>query len=83
MAIKPPQDMSNEELLKNETTYKASVTLTVISCTFMLAVGIYLLVVKGGNINVFLFLPVVFAATGFTTYKLLKEIRKEKATRNI
>ncbi|HWW41923.1 hypothetical protein [Pedobacter sp.] len=83
MAIKPPQDMSNKELLKNESIFKTSVTLTIISCTFMLAVGIYLLIAKGEKINAFLFLPVVFAATGFTTYNSLKAIRKEKAARDI
>lgn len=83
MATKTPQDMSNEELLKIETFYKTSVTLTIISCTVILAVGIYLLIAKNGKINAFLFLPIVFAGTGFTSYNALKGIRKEKATRNI
>ncbi|MEJ2882219.1 hypothetical protein [Pedobacter sp. GR22-6] len=83
MATKTPQDMSNEELLKIENIYKTSVTVTIISCTIMLAVGIYLLIAKEGKINVFLFLPIVFAGTGYTSYTSLKSIRKEKASRNI
>lgn len=83
MATKTPQDMSNEELLKIENIYKTSVTVTIISCTIMLAVGIYLLIAKEGKINVFLFLPIVFAGTGYTSYNSLKSIRKEKASRNI
>ncbi|MBE9602359.1 hypothetical protein [Pedobacter sp. MC2016-24] len=83
MAVKTPQDMSNEELLKYENIYKTSVILTTVSCTLILAIGIYLLIAKGGKINVFLFLPIVFAGTGITTYSSLKGVRKEKTLRNI
>ena len=83
MTIKTPQEMSNEELLKNEKTLKASVTVTIISCLIMLGTGIFLLISKSGKINVFLFLPLVFAATGFTSYNSLKGIKKEILSRNI
>lgn len=83
MAARTPQDMSNEELLKNESIYKTSVTITFISCVLIFAIGVYLLISKNGKINVFLFLPIIFAGSGYASYTMLKGIRKEKTSRNI
>lgn len=80
---KRPNEMSNEELLKNETALKILMVLIISGCVIMLAAGVYLFFAKGGKINTFLFLPITFAAIGFSNYTTLKGIKKEKANRSI
>ncbi|HTN17278.1 MAG TPA: hypothetical protein VL092_06335 [Chitinophagaceae bacterium] len=83
MADKKLQEMSNEELLKQERTLKISTGFLAGSALVMLFCGIYLMAAKEGKFNTFLVIPVSFIPIIALSAKSLKETRKEKESRGI
>ncbi len=83
MATKKPHEMSNEELLKQEKTLKASVYMLLVTSIFILLIGIFLLFYKKQGFNAFLAIPISFVAIIIINSNLLKEIRKEITSRGL
>lgn len=82
MATKKPHEMSNEELLKQEKTLKASVYMLLISSIVILLIGLFLLFYKKQFIAL-LAIPISFVTIIIVNSNLLKEIQKEIASRGL
>lgn len=83
MADKKLQEMSNEELLKQEKTLRISTGFLAGCALVMLFCGVYLMVTKERKFNAFLVIPISFIPIIALSAKSLKEIRKEKELRGI
>jgi peptidoglycan biosynthesis protein MviN/MurJ (putative lipid II flippase) len=83
MPIKKTNEMSNEELLKQEKTLTVMISLLIVSTVMMIGAGIFIMITKKGRFNTFLIVPLCFSIIFLLNVNSLKELRKEKKGRGL
>lgn len=81
MASKKPDEMSNEDLLKNEKMLKAITYMLTGALIALFVVGIIMIAKKG--LNALLIIPITLIPVVLINFNSLKEIQKEIKTRNV
>lgn len=81
MASKKPDEMSNEDLLKNEKMLKTITYMLTGALIALFVVGIIMIAKKG--LNALLIIPITLIPVVLINFNSLKEIQKEIKTRNV
>ncbi|MCG2613308.1 hypothetical protein LZZ85_03415 [Terrimonas sp. NA20] len=81
MAARKPAELSNEELIKNEKTLKASTYMLLGASVALLVIGIFLTFKQGFSFLVII--PTTFTPIIIMNANSLKEIKKEKEVRGL
>lgn len=82
MASKKPDEMSNEELLKNEKILKLVITMGIVAALLMLATGIGLSMVQK-KFSALAAIPISMGVIVMVNITNLKTLQKEKASRGL
>ncbi|KAF2333257.1 hypothetical protein [Flavobacterium daemonense] len=82
MAAKKPEEMSNEELLKNETILKTIMYLLIFFAVILLAAGIWLIIEKK-QFNALTITPMMLGIIVMVNANNLKALKKERKSRGL
>ncbi|MTH17380.1 hypothetical protein [Flavobacterium sp. LC2016-01] len=82
MAAKKPQEMSNEELLKNESILKTIIYLLLFFSIVLLALGIWITIVKK-QFSALTVIPLSLGIIIMVNANTLKTLQKEKKSREL
>lgn len=82
MATKKPEEMSNEELLKNEKLIKTMLYILIFFALILLAVGIWLTIVQH-KFSALTVIPLSLGIIALANANNLKTLQKEKKSRGL
>ncbi|MDQ6471928.1 hypothetical protein RB619_14845 [Flavobacterium sp. LHD-80] len=82
MAAKKPEEMTNEELLKNEVLFKTIIYLLLFFAILLLALGIWLTIVKK-QFSALTVIPLSLGIIVMVNANTLKTLQKEKKSRGL